>query len=426
MTQMILWMLATVQALWFLFFFFEKKIRKFIPVLDDLVATSVAGIVMLILAIISPIRNNEFGLHHSLPDALKTLATLAGLLFIVFMGEKMEALEIIRVFLTNSKRKNHHILSWTTFFLSMILDNVASCAAVIKIQKSNRPESDATTNNSVPASNYGGGGSPIGDSTTIYGAMNGLVHPILVLWLTIPAAVGNVITTFLCQPRDVEVHFNKTDLDQRNPLPLIFLIATLLLVPVLFMGFGWEPWQASLTAAIVMFSIYSFYGRSLSLDLKSEYKGHGEVNIVKGLYLLIRPATFMALVVFSSAQLAYAGAMGILVEYLVAAGAGAFLIAIMAGFLSKIVDNMAVVVMAAYGFHIVYPHGDIFWYYLILSAGTAGSSNLPASSAGATLKKLTDERVTALSYFLLIGWKSMVGWIASMLVLLLMHAAHII
>lgn len=398
--------------LWIAFFFIEDKIHKINKNIDDIKVTAGFAIILFILAIFSPAKDSDHSLAHSLWEATQVMISLSSLLLIVWLGTKIEAIDLLKKLRTGSKKKDHWKYSLITFGSSGILDNVAATTVAIDTldthghtHHDDKEKVDATLFNAPSVANSGGAASPIGDSTTVYLWGQHKIDTFSILLFYIPSMVNWIVATWLTSWSVNNKHYPKPShaITSKEKKGFSILIAMLLIVPVLKLTLHLEVYQAAVIALIGMFLIVR----------KVPNGAH--------LYEEVKPALMMALIVFMMSQLSYSGFL----QYIGLSMAlwHVLIIVLVLGALSVLVDNMAVVAMAVHAMGKVFPAGHFFWYALAYSAGTSGSIHLPGSSAGVTLKKKIEERFKniTVSYFLAVGWINLIAWLAGLATICLMY-----
>lgn len=398
--------------LWITFFFIEDKIHKMNNKIDDIKVTAVFGLLLMLLAFFAPNTDPHHGPSHSIWESAQVLITLSCLLLIVWMGTKIEAIDVLKKLRTGSKKKDHWKYSLITFGSSGILDNVAATTVAIDTLDTHHHKSDehddkvdATLFHSPSVANSGGAASPIGDSTTVYLWQKHMIDTFSILLFFIPSMVNALVATALTSRAVGDVTYPKPhhQITKKEKNGFFLLIGVLLIVPVLKLSLHLEVWQAALIALTVMFVIVR----------KVPNGAH--------LYEEIKPALMMALIVFMMSQLSYSGFL----QYIGLSMSlwHVLVIILVLGGLSVLVDNMAVVAMAVHAMGTIFPAGHFFWYGLAYSAGTSGSIHLPGSSAGVTLKKRIESRFEniTISYFFAVGWINLVAWLAGLATICLMY-----
>lgn len=402
-----IWLLqAVLVVLWIVFFFIEDKIHKYNKNLDDIKVTAGFGIILMCLSFFSPIQDVDHGPAHSIWEASQVMITLSCLLLIVWMGSKIEAIDVLKKLRTGSKKKDHWKYSGITFFSSSILDNVAATTVAIDTLDTHQSDEqkervDSTLFHSPSVANSGGAASPIGDSTTVYLWQKHMIDTFSILLFFIPSMVNALVATALTSRAVGNITYPKPHhpITKKEKNGFFILIGVLLIVPILKLSLHLEVWQAALIALIGMFLIVRKFPNGAHL------------------YEEVKPALMMALIVFMMSQLSYSGFL----QYIGLSMSlwHVLIIILVLGALSVLVDNMAVVAMAVHAMGTVFPGGHFFWYGLAYSAGTSGSIHLPGSSAGVTLKKRIESRFKniTVSYFFAVGWINLVAWLAGLLAL---------
>lgn len=398
-------------------------------ILDDIKVTAILCGVLYFFALQSPFLDEHYSIAHTGYESYTVLAVLGSILLIVHMIERLGIVDTIERLKTGDNKKDHTTLSWIAFWLSGIIDNVAATDSVVKSQDLTEEE-NVTAQNTVNAANAGGAGSVIGDSTTVYLWQKDMVDPILMLFIFIPSMVNNWIGTYYTYKKVKEDGTNFFDKKQVELVISHLVVSTccLLLIPFLKIFYHFEVHNAAMIALLCMGTYFATTGVSFFHE-HDEDNGHShDSSKLASFYEILKPAILMALIVLMMNQLGYSGLLGWTGEQV--SGWHILIVLLMLGFLSVIVDNMAVVAMAVHGLARIYPAGSFFWYGLAYCAGTAGSLNLPGSSSGVTLKKrveaackrlVIEPTVTTLSYLRTVGGPNLAAFLGGFIVICIMY-----
>ncbi len=405
---LLIWLLQSIVAtIWILSFFFEEKIEKRFPKLKhnvDIVATALSAFLLCVLALqYKGEVYEDFSFHHANVDGLNTLGLIAAVVTIVVFAMKLKVTKIISYLAADpNPKKAFDKKAAMTFFGSAVIDNSGMTTSSLEACDL-RVDDDAILN-TPNESNAGGAWSPIGDVTTMFlSLIKGATHPLLVFVAIVPVGIGYFVSHMLVR-KNVKKSFLDSAVDYKpNYKHLIAVLIALFSIPVIKLTTHCNPVLAAIPGVIFIATYYLVTHRVL------RFTKHELTEIFK-------PAAMMALMVW---QIFMLGQTGLLTEVIASFFMGHMLWSlVVAGILSKLIDNMAVVALYflifATGENPIYPLGHPFWIALAVSAGMAGSSHLPASIAGLILKNAT--KITANKYITRIGWKAGIGWLIATIV----------
>lgn len=377
-------------------------------------------------------------LVENLGETAEIVFFLLGAMTIVTLVEDYQGFRIITdKITTTNKKKLLWELSLLTFFLSALLDNMTTaivmCALLSKLI-GDKKERWLFAGMVILAANAGGAWSPIGDVTTIMLWISGQVTTVNIMAKTLVASlvcmavpvmiVGANLKGEITRPEsensgvEVPVHLRR--------LILIMGVAALIFVPIFKTITHLPPYLGMLFGLGVLWVTTEIVSR------KYEKDGHRLPTAVSTLEHIDVPTILFFLgILMAVACLKVAGILGGLATglndtfldlHLGSEPVGFFLIDLIIGVLSSVVDNVPLVA-AVMG---MYPLGDgalfavnhPFWEFLAYCAGTGGSLLIIGSAAGVAVMGM--EKIDFIWYLKNITLKALAGYIAGAIVFVLM------
>lgn len=385
-------------------------------------------------------------LIENLGETAETVFFLLGAMTIVSLIDNYQGFSIItdRIKATNRK-KLLWILSILTFFLSALLDNMTTaivmCALLRKLIKDQK-ERWLFAGMVILAANAGGAWSPIGDVTTIMLWIGGQVTTVNIMVKTIVASlVSLAVPVFLLSlmpvmKGDIERPDNIDD--ESNYIPrewrmrvLIIGIGGLIFVPIFKTITHLPPYLGMLFSLSVLWVVTEIASRKR--HLKEKGQGKPMPTVLSTLEHVDTPSVLFFLgILMAVSALNAAGILGMLSNGLsnafldksVAGVGGFFLIDIIIGVLSSIIDNVPLVAatMKMYpivGDSVMFASDHAFWECLSYCAGTGGSLLIIGSAAGVAVMGM--EKIDFIWYLKNISWLALVGYLAGVIVYILMY-----
>ena len=377
-------------------------------------------------------------LIENLGETAEIVFFLLGAMTIVTLVEDYQGFRIITdKITTTNKKKLLWEISILTFFLSALLDNMTTaivmCALLRKLV-ADKNERWLFAGMVILAANAGGAWSPIGDVTTIMLWIGGQVTTINIMVKTLVASlvcmvvpvliVGTTLKGDIERPEsensgvEVPVHLRR--------LILIMGVAALVFVPIFKTITHLPPYLGMLFGLGVLWVTTEIVSR------KYEKEGHRLPTAVSTLEHIDVPTILFFLgILMAVSCLKVAGILAGLAGGLNDAflninmggeTVGFFLIDLIIGVLSSVVDNVPLVA-AVMG---MYPLGDgalfdvnhPFWEFLAYCAGTGGSLLIIGSAAGVAVMGM--EKIDFIWYLKKLTLKALVGYLAGAIVFVLM------
>lgn len=341
----------------------------------------------------------ELKLVRGLGDVATTLFFVLGSMAIIDIVDSHGGFGIIsQSITTNSLRKLLWIICFITFFMSMLLGNLATVIVLISIARKLVPERNPRlifSSMIIIAANAGGSCSPIGDVTTLLlwtGGNVSALHQISTLILPAVAmlTVSLSIATFMLpksefvQPvvTDESLHAHISPKIRKTVLWVG--LGSLAMVPVLQTLIQLPPFMGVLLGLVALWAItdrkYADSNDETVQNLRMQ-RAFSRVDISTIFFFLGILMSVQALIV--------TGQLAIMANFLSDTFADKNTIAVVLGLLSSFLDNVALV-SATMG---MYPLQDMgvfaadssFWTLLAYCAVTGGSILIIGSAAGVTV-----------------------------------------
>ena len=341
----------------------------------------------------------ELKLVRGLGDVATTLFFVLGSMAIIDIVDSHGGFGIISQSIkTNSQRKLLWALSAITFFMSILLGNLATVIVMVSIARKLVPDRNTRLIFSsliIIAANAGGSCSPIGDVTTLLlwtGGNLSALHQISSLILPSMAmlAVPLAIATFMLPKDAVTAPLSvapsvQTDVNPATRKAVLWVgLGSLAMVPVLQTLIQLPPFMGVLLGLVLLWVI---------TDRKyadSEDESKQNLRVQRSLARVDISTIFFFLGILMSVQaLIVTGQLAIMANFLSDTFADKNHIAIVLGILSSFLDNVALV-SATMGMYPLQEAGTFvadssFWTLLAFCAVTGGSLLIIGSAAGVTV-----------------------------------------
>ncbi len=337
--------------------------------------------------------------HETVLHALEAhLGEVSGILFfllgamvIVELIDAHDGFDLIteRIHTTDIRR-----LLWLvcgiTFFLSAVLDNLATTIVMVSLLRKlidDREQRLLFVGMVVIAANAGGAWSPLGDVTTTMLWIGGQITPLnIVKMLLLPSLVCLIVPLTILSLRlkgrispPEAVHSTSAG---ATPLEknIVFSVGVgaLLFVPVFKTVTHLPPFMGMLLCLGILWIV---------TEIIHSGKDEGEKGLLSVNHALRKIDTpsilfFLGILIAISA-LQSVGVLGTLAEWLDRTVGDITAIGIIIGFLSAVLDNVPLVA-ATQGMYSLeqYPTDHYFWEFLAYCAGTGGSALIIGSAAG--------------------------------------------
>ncbi len=378
-------------------------------------------------------------IQHHIVDIAEILFFLLGAMTIVELVDAHQGFSIITDKITTNKKVYLiWILSIITFFFSAVLDNLTTAivmAALLPKLIKDKETLWLFAGVLIMAANAGGAWSPIGDVTTIMLWIGGQVSAAnIITAVIIPSVVCAVVPliylSFILKG-DIERPLD-TELDEHKKNPttpfernLIFYLGVcgLLFVPVFKTVTHLPPYVGMLLSLGVLWLVTEIIHRSKNHEVKSQ------LSVIGVLRKVDTPTIFFFLgILLAVASLQSAGQLDIVATYLDTTfngqtAEGIYIINVIIGLLSSIVDNVPLVAGAMGMYPITetgfYAADGMFWEFLAYCAGTGGSVLIIGSAAGVAVMGIL--KIDFIWYLKNISILALIGYASGAITYILMQ-----
>ena len=380
-------------------------------------------------------------LYEYLGEVSGVLFFLLGAMTIVELIDAHEGFEVITGRITTQKQVMLlWVICWLTFFLSAALDNLTTTIVMISILRKlvkNAEKRMFFVGMVVIAANAGGAWSPIGDVTTTMLWIGGqvtagnivstLIIPSLVCMI-IPLAIASAsISGRFSRPNNKKAKsggsispsmtFGSTGVSLKPAevkmvtkseqyLILILGVSALLFVPIFKTITHLPPFMGILLGLGVLWLVTEVLHKAKHNEAKDPLSVIGVLRRVDVPSVLF---FFGILIAISSLQAT--GMLKMLAAWLDQSFGDIYLIGLVLGLLSAIVDNVPLVAASMGMYDLIrYPVDHVFWEFIAYCAGTGGSALIIGSAAGVAAMGM--EKIPFGWYLKKISWLAVIGYFA--------------
>ncbi|MCK9421663.1 MAG: sodium:proton antiporter NhaD [Bacteroidales bacterium] len=362
-------------------------------------------------------------LHH-LGVISEILFFLLGAMTIVELIDAHEGFRMIteRIKTTN-KVKLLWLIGFITFFMSAVLDNLTTAIVMVALMRklvSEKKERWFFAGMVIIAANSGGAFSPIGDITTIMLWIGGQVTTLNIILKTfIPSLLSMIVPLALVSvilrgnvSRPVTIPkehgFNPTTPMERNFV--FFLgVGALLFVPVFKTITHLPPWLGMLFGLGILWVATEIMHRSKNEENKPHLTVAGILRKVDTPSILF----FLGILV-AVAALQSAGHLSLLAQSLEKHIGNLYVINVIIGLLSSVVDNVPLVAGAIGMYGNTFGPDHYFWEMLAYCAGAGGSIFIIGSAAGVAVMGM--EKIDFLWYLKKVSLPAFLGYLVGAVV----------
>jgi len=382
-------MVAVVFVLAYSMIAFERPVK----INKSATALLAAGLMWTLYSFTSPLGRE--GVSHQLTEKLTETAAVVFFLIcamtIVEVTDSHGGFEVITSRIKAIKLTSLlWIIGFISFYLSSIIDNMATTIVVVALMKRLLKEHKQRlffAGIIVIAANAGGAWSPIGDVTTTMLWIGGQITTGAVmkrLWIPsmINLLVPLVIASFILKgdvvpPNKVENSAGTTSQFEKN-LMFFMGIGSLVFVPIFKAVTHLPPYLGILFALGVLWLV----GNIIHRDKPDEEKEH--LRLAKALKRIdMASVVFFIGILLAVANLSANGMLPALAGWLDVKLGNQTLIVIIIGLCSAVIDNIPLVA-ASMGMYPLsqFPPDSFLWEFMAYCAGTGGSILIIGSAAG--------------------------------------------
>lgn len=372
---------------------------------------------------------------EQLGEITQTLFFLIGAMTIVELIDVHGGFRIITDRITTrNKRSLLWIICLTTFFMSAVLDNLTTSIVMIMLLRkliSDQKERWIYAGAVVIAANSGGAWSPIGDVTTIMLWVKGNVTAAsLITYVLVPSLVSMILPISIISlqlkgnlAHTEVIETKESFVTSRERSTIFFLgVGGLIFVPI-FKSITHLPPFVGILLVLGILWIYMemFYNRK-HLERAQEHRLPQVISRIDLSSILFFLGILMAVAVLQTS-----GILRGLSSWLDETLHNIFLIDLIIGILSSVVDNVPMVAGAigmypvaevgATGYAANFVVDGFFWELLSYTAGVGGSILIIGSAAGVIAMGI--EKINFGWYLKKFSWLALLGYLAGAFVYLL-------
>ena len=393
-------------------------------------ALLLAAIIWSVFALMGPGFEHHALVSH-LGETSEILFFLLGAMTIVEIVDRHEGFRIITdKITTKNKRKLLWVISILTFFMSAVLDNLTTSIVMVALLRKlidDKHERWFFAGMVILSANSGGAWSPIGDVTTIMLWIKGNVTAAKIIMETfIPSLVSMLVpltaVTFMMKgevkrPELCEADDSCPSISKKQSNIIFFLgVGSLLFVPIFKTITHLPPYLGILFGLGLMWVVTEI----MHAANKDNYS---KLNVGAVLQKVDTPSVLFFLgILMAVAALQTAGHLDLLSKTLDKIG-DIYIINLIIGVLSSIVDNVPLVAAAMGMYPIATPEmlatnpelyhfvqDGAFWEFLAYCAGTGGSILIIGSAAGVAVMGM--EKIDFIWYLKKISIWALIGYLA--------------
>ncbi|MCL1938512.1 MAG: sodium:proton antiporter NhaD [Candidatus Azobacteroides sp.] len=312
------------------------------------------------------------------------------------------------------------IISIITFFLSSVLDNLTTAIVMMALLRkliAVRQDRWIFGGMVIIAANAGGAWSPIGDVTTIMlWIANKVTAACIIETLLLPSIVSMLVPLIILS-FTVKGKISRPEADEKlesfqfptweRNLVFFLGIGSLLFVPVFKTITHLPPYMGVLGGLSLLWIVTEY------LHARHPELSDGNLSVAAILRKVDTPSILFFLgILVAVAAMQSCGQLTMLSTNLDTIPLGEpnkyYLITVIMGLLSSIIDNVPLVAgaMGMYNF----PTDHYFWEFAAYAAGTGGSILIIGSAAGVAVMGM--EKIDFIWYFKRISWLALLGYLA--------------
>lgn len=362
-------------------------------------------------------------LSHHLSSIAEILFFLLGAMTIVELVDAYQGFRLItdRIQTRNPKRLLW-LISWVTFFLSSILDNLTTSIVMVSLIRKLIPNKDMRmffAGMIVIAANAGGAWTPIGDVTTTMLWIGGqistanimtmlfipslicLLIPLIYLSFTLKGELGEFKDT-----AHLHMHGREGEKIKGSTTMLMLGIGALVFVPVFKTITHLPPYIGMLLGLGVLWVVSEFINPEADEAPRKHYSASGALQRIDSSSVLFFLGILLAVGALESMTI-----LSSFAAWLDATVGSQAVIITLIGLLSAIIDNVPLVA-ASMGMYdlATYPMDSFIWEYLAYCAGTGGSILIIGSAAGVATMGM--EKIDFIWYMKKVSFVAALGYFA--------------
>jgi NhaD family Na+/H+ antiporter len=315
------------------------------------------------------------------------------------------------------------LISWVTFFLSAILDNLTTAIVMVSLLSkllAKREDRLYFAGMVIIAANAGGAWSPIGDVTTTMLWIGGQITPIEIVRSLFAPSVVNLLVPLLVvswtlrgqkvqAPDNTDPRTNHCTAFDRN-LMFFLGLGVLVAVPAFKTVTHLPPFMGVLLGLGLLWAVGDWLHKNKSAEARDQLDLSTALSRID-----LASIVFFIGILLAVATLEHTHTLTALAAWLDNTVGRQDLIVMLIGIFSAVVDNVPLVA-ASMGMYSLaqYPTDSFLWEFLAYCAGTGGSILIIGSAAGVAAMGI--EKIDFMWYLRRISWLALLGYVAGALV----------
>jgi len=378
----------------------------------------------------------EHEVFSHLADTAAIIFFLMGAMTIVEIIDQHRGFQVITDKIrTTDFTKLVWIICTLTFFMSAVLDNLTTTIVMVALMRklvNEKEQKWLIAGLIILAANAGGAWSPIGDVTTIMLWIGGQITTVnIILKVFLPSLASIlipllIITLFYPKYKITRPKVSVADEREFNTpaerLAILLLgVGALLFVPVFKTTTHLPPYMGMLLGLGVLWVVTEIIHRGKPHEDRRKLTVSGILTKIDMPTVLFFLGILMAV-----ASLSSAGHLNLMSQWLDQKVGNIYVINLIIGVLSSIVDNVPLVAGAMGMYSIATPdmiqaaanpaylqnfvQDGLFWEFLAYCAGTGGSILIIGSAAGVAAMGL--EKIDFIWYLKKISWLAIIGYLS--------------
>ena len=367
-------------------------------------------------------------LTHHVSEIASILFFLLGAMTIVEIIDAHDGFElIVSRIKTDNSRRLLWIMAILAFVLSGILDNLTTTIVLVSLLRKlvdDKYERWLYACVVVISANAGGAFTPIGDVTTTMLWIGGQITPQnVIVKLFLPSLICMLFPLLYLSRTsgkkiqqnphsEEEVTLKSTPLERKMVLALGVLV--LIFVPVFKLVTHLPPYMCILLGLGVLWTVIEIIHHRKDEDLKTHFSVLMALRKVDTSTVL-----FFLGILLCVGALQSAGQLAIVANYLDDNVGNFYVINLLVGVFSSIVDNVPLVAAMMRMYGLDYPTDHTFWEFLAYCAGTGGSILIIGSAAGVAAMGI--EKINFMWYVRKVSFLALMGYVAGAITFVIQH-----
>lgn len=361
-------------------------------------------------------------LAHHMSEIAGVLFFLLGAMTIVEIIDAHDGFElIVSRIKTDSSRKLLWIMGGLAFCLSSVLDNLTTTIVLVSLLRklvTNKQERWLYACIVVIAANAGGAFTPIGDVTTTMLWIGGQITPTnIIVKLFLPSFVCVLFPLlYLSRTSGKKIHHKVHETESRTlastpierKLVLGLGLLMLIFVPVFKLITHLPPYMGILLGLGFLWMVIEIIHHRKDEEIKNRFSVLMALRKVDTSTIL-----FFLGILLCIGALQSAGQLTLMADYLNENVGNLYLINLLIGLFSSIMDNVPLVAAMMRMYAVEYPVDHTFWELLAYCAGTGGSILIIGSAAGVAAMGI--EKINFMWYLRKISFLALMGYVAGAL-----------